>query len=50
MTYDIRKAGNKFEIVKEDTGEVVGTSDKREKAERSILYREKLIHKPKKIA
>lgn len=49
MPYDIRKQGKKFEIVSNKTGEVVGTSDKQDKAERSILYREKLIQKPKKM-
>ncbi len=39
MPYNIREKGKKFEIVRKEDGKVVGISDTREKAERSIGYR-----------
>ena len=39
MPYIIRKNGDKYEIVKEDTGKVVGHSDTKEKAQASIRAR-----------
>lgn len=40
MSYTIREEGGKFLIVNQE-GNVVGKSDARDKAERSIGYREK---------
>lgn len=39
MPYSIRKRGNKYEIIKKDTGEVVGRSTSRAKAEASVRAR-----------
>jgi hypothetical protein len=39
VPYSIRKSGSKYQIVKKDTGKVVGTSDTREKAQASIRAR-----------
>jgi len=39
MPYKIEKRGDKYAIVKKDTGKVVGTSDTREKAEASARAR-----------
>jgi hypothetical protein len=39
MPYEVRKAGSKYQIVKKDTGKVVGTSDSKAKAEASIRAR-----------
>lgn len=39
MPYSIRKRGTKFEIVRKDTGKVVGTSTSRAKAQASIRAR-----------
>jgi hypothetical protein len=39
MPWTVRKVGNKFKIIKKTTGEVVGTSDTREKAQASVRAR-----------
>ena len=39
MPYKIRKVGNKYKIIKSDTGKVVGTSDSKAKAQASIRAR-----------
>lgn len=39
MPYSIRRSGSKYQIVKKDTGKVVGTSDSRAKAQASIRAR-----------
>jgi len=39
MPWNVRKKGNKWEIYKSDTGEVVGYSDTKEKAEASVRAR-----------
>ena len=40
MPYQIKKAGKKFKIIRDEDGVVVGTSDSKAKALRSIGYRE----------
>lgn len=39
MPYNIRKKGTKYQIVKKTTGEVVGTSTTKAKAEASVRAR-----------
>ncbi len=39
MPYDIRKHGNKYEIVRKDDGVVVGHSDSKSMAEASVRAR-----------
>lgn len=39
MPYIIKKKGKKYQIVNKETGKVVGTSDSKAKAGRSIGYR-----------
>lgn len=39
MSYSIKKSGNKFQIIKKDTGKVVGTSTSRAAAQSSIRAR-----------
>jgi len=39
MPYDIQRRGNKFVIIRETDGKVVGTSDSRAKAESSARAR-----------
>ena len=39
MPYIIKKVNNKYKIIKKDTGEVVGTSDTKEKAKASVRAR-----------
>lgn len=48
MPYQIKKVGNKYKIVKKDTGKVVGTSDTLEKAKASIRARYGSENKKKK--
>lgn len=53
MPYEIKEVrGSKkpFKIIAKDTGKVVGESDTREKAERSIGYREAGENKPRRPA
>lgn len=39
MPYSVRKQGNKWAIIKDDTGEVVGHSDSESMAKKSIAAR-----------
>lgn len=39
MPYAVRKSGDKYQIIKKDTGKVVGTSDSKAKAQASIRAR-----------
>lgn len=39
MPYTIKKSGNKYQIVRKDTGKVIGSSDSRAKAQSSINAR-----------
>lgn len=48
MPYSIRKHGDKYDIIKKDTGKKVGTSDSRAKAEASIRARYAGENKKKK--
>jgi hypothetical protein len=50
MPYSVRKNGSKWQIVKKDTGEVVGTSSSKEKANASVRARYASENKPKKKA
>lgn len=43
MPYHIEKNGKKFDIVRDEDGIVVGTSDTKAKAQRSIGYRMKAV-------
>lgn len=36
MPYDIKKQGNKYVVVKKDTGKVLGTHDSMQSAQRQI--------------
>lgn len=47
MPYETLFRNGKYEIIEKSTGKVVGRSDTKEKAERSIGYREKAKKKGK---
>jgi hypothetical protein len=45
MPYHIKKVGKKFKIIRDEDNVVVGTSDSKAKAQRSIGYRMEAIAK-----
>lgn len=49
MPYHVKKVGKKFKIIRDEDGVVVGTSDSKAKALRSIGYREDAIRKKEKM-
>lgn len=48
MAYHLKKKGKKYQIVRDEDKVVVGTSDSKAKAERSIGYRMEAIMKKEK--
>lgn len=48
MPYHIKKKGKKYQIVRDEDNVVVGTSDSKAKAQRSIGYRMEAIMKKEK--
>lgn len=50
MPYHIKKQGKKFKIVRDEDGVVVGTSDSKAKALRSIGYREDAIMRKERMS
>lgn len=49
MSYHLKKVGKKFKIVRDEDGVVVGASDTKAKAMRSIGYREEANMKKEKL-
>jgi len=49
MPYHLKKKGKKFQIIRDEDNIVVGTSDTKEKAQRSIGYRMEAIKKTEQV-
>lgn len=49
MPYHIKKKGKKYQIVRDEDNVVVGTSDSKAKAQRSIGYRMEAIKEKEKM-
>jgi len=49
MPYHLKKKGKKYQIIRDEDNVVVGTSDTKEKAQRSIGYRMEAIKKTEQV-